>query len=656
MSDGETPRDRALWLDVAIGIGAVLVVGVSGLGYPMLGDSRQAYAVLALNVSAAVPMVLARRQPRMAMGCHLAVLTGAAVAGLMAPNVMSLVLAYLVVVRCRAVVAAALTLASITLTVLASMLGGFWRHGLISAAGLSDLIVPLLVAVGIAVLRRRSRARTDQLRRSAAAARDAAVRDEERSTIGEMLSSTVERGVLRIAAGLDRAERLAGHRTEQRSAALSRVHRDTRATLADLRAMLGILRSPATGVLVATPEPVGRLGPGDVAMPLGFVAVAVATDLLNRAQRVREIGTLPTIYVLDHLQVVGALLAMTLPLVLWRRAPVLAALGTVTTILLGWYLFGIRIASLYDLPYLLMFTLGRWAPRRWAVPTAVLVIASQFAVYLEPNRYPVPELAAVNGATLVLTASMLFAAGVLSQYDATQEDRARQEHRYEQERALRRAERDRAARDAHDVIGHYLSAVAIHTAVALREPGQGSSAPDTAIAEARGAAFGAVAALPGLVSGPTGEATPLTAADEARADAAPLHLDAATLDRLVSPLRAAGAPVTIRSEGVDAGRTPRADAAELCGYRITQEAVTNVLRHAGAAPTTVSISRTAGELLIEVHNRAGVSANGPTPAGQGVLGMHERAALIRGNCLAGPDGDGWTVRARLPIEPLPEQT
>ncbi len=86
------------------------------------------------------------------------------------------------------------------------------------------------------------------------------------------------------------------------------------------------------------------------------------------------------------------------------------------------------------------------------------------------------------------------------------------------------------------------------------------------------------------------------------------------------------------------------------GYRILQEALTNVLRHCGPVPVRVRVEVAAGGLHLEVTNplpeRPVVTSGG----GSGLRGMRERAALLGGEADTGPHAGGWRVRARLPLE------
>jgi len=98
----------------------------------------------------------------------------------------------------------------------------------------------------------------------------------------------------------------------------------------------------------------------------------------------------------------------------------------------------------------------------------------------------------------------------------------------------------------------------------------------------------------------------------------------------------------------------------LAVFRVIQEALTNVIKHAGKPPTTVSLNCNDGQLVVEVADTGRpIPAAGPAVpagAGRGLLGLRERIALYGGVLDAGPRaGGGWIVRARFPIEAAPRR-
>jgi signal transduction histidine kinase len=200
-------------------------------------------------------------------------------------------------------------------------------------------------------------------------------------------------------------------------------------------------------------------------------------------------------------------------------------------------------------------------------------------------------------------------------------------------------EQARIARELHDVIAHSVSVIVVQASAA---EDVFDSRPDQARAALRSieqAGRDALRELRTLLAG------------EAPGDPDPTHPQPglARLDELAEPLRLAGLDVVVRREG-DEPKLPAG--VDLSAYRIVQEALTNTLRHARAtrAEVTVRYGKQAVELEVRDDGRGspGAELNG---AGQGLVGMRERAALLGGTLEAGPlPGGGYRVHAHLPLE------
>ncbi|GAA3233203.1 sensor histidine kinase [Actinocorallia longicatena] len=197
----------------------------------------------------------------------------------------------------------------------------------------------------------------------------------------------------------------------------------------------------------------------------------------------------------------------------------------------------------------------------------------------------------------------------------------------QEERAAAAAERERLARDLHDVAGHHLSAVAVHSGAAARDPELVEEALAIAIENGREV----LAALEQLV----GVVGPEPGSD---------------LDELLPPLCEGlgrlGFPVMLRIEG-DGHRLPPATAAVL--YRVVQESLTNAMRYASGQEVSVVLRHGAGGTRVTVVN--GVSAGAPPRlgGGRGVAGMTARVEGLGGRLEAGQDGAGsWVVVAEVP--------
>ena len=215
-------------------------------------------------------------------------------------------------------------------------------------------------------------------------------------------------------------------------------------------------------------------------------------------------------------------------------------------------------------------------------------------------------------------------------------DRVEREREVRERQAVEQ-ERVRIARELHDIVSHSISLVTVKTQALRRrlEPAQQREIEE--LREIEAVARQAMAELRRLFGAlrDDGERPPLEP-----------QPGLGELPALVERARAAGAPVELRLEGEP---TPLAPGVDLTAYRIVQEAITNVLKHAQPASATVSIRFLPDLLEIEVHDTgaAGTAVNG---AGGGLIGMRERVALYGGDFAAGPsEHGGFRVHATLPL-------
>ncbi|MFE9746564.1 sensor histidine kinase [Saccharothrix saharensis] len=202
-------------------------------------------------------------------------------------------------------------------------------------------------------------------------------------------------------------------------------------------------------------------------------------------------------------------------------------------------------------------------------------------------------------------------------------------------RAAVNAERNRMARDLHDVVAGHMSAIAIQSEAVLSLR---SGDPETARTVLKSVRENSVRAL----------AEMRTMIDVLRADEPedePVAVRLADVGRLVESATAAGLDVTWR--GTDLGELPVG--VDVAAYRIVQEALTNAVKHAPGARTSVVLERQVRRLVVVVRNEVvdGVRGSG---TGTGLVSMAERAHLVGGVFSAGRDGDGdWVVRAEFPL-------
>lgn len=200
-------------------------------------------------------------------------------------------------------------------------------------------------------------------------------------------------------------------------------------------------------------------------------------------------------------------------------------------------------------------------------------------------------------------------------------------------------ERVRIARELHDVVAHHVSVMGVQAGAARRmlerDPGRAAEA----LVNVEHAGREAVGELQRLVGYLRAEHDTDRLAPQPTLGGIP---------GLISATQAAGLPVTLREIG---SPYPLPSSVELSAYRITQEALTNVMRHAPGSDTTVVLSHLADGLQVEVVNgptAAGAVRSGPG-GGRGLLGMRERVAMLDGSFEHGPTaGGGYRVTARLP--------
>jgi signal transduction histidine kinase len=219
--------------------------------------------------------------------------------------------------------------------------------------------------------------------------------------------------------------------------------------------------------------------------------------------------------------------------------------------------------------------------------------------------------------------------------------RAEETARTREEEARRRAgeERLRIARELHDVLAHNISLINVQAGVALHlmddQPDQARTAL-TAIKSASKDALGELrSVLDVLRMSEVGEDAP-------RSPTAGLE----DLDRLVSGATAAGIDVRVVTEGDPRPLPPSVD---LAAFRIVQEALTNVTRHAGQATATICLTYGDTGLTVRVEDDGRGAVDNGSAGGNGIRGMQERASALGGEVEAGPKpGGGFRVVASLP--------
>ncbi|GAB2487868.1 sensor histidine kinase [Nocardiopsis aegyptia] len=312
----------------------------------------------------------------------------------------------------------------------------------------------------------------------------------------------------------------------------------------------------------------------------------------------------------------------------WPRVGVVAAAAG-TGVFLAW---GAGPGPVLVLAALVVFSAGiRMAPGRFVVWVGPAVVAAGLVSQAGRPWWGLLDGGAAS-AVVFAVGSMAVPAGAGVFVRARRESRARAEaeeverHRFE--------ERLRIAREVHDLVGHSLSVISMQAGVALhvvdRRPEQASVALE-AIRESSRAALEELRGTLAVFRGEGVERAPLAGLGR--------------VESLVGELRSAGRSVEVVWEGEPVEVPGAVDHAAL---RIVQEALTNVVRHAGDVPARVSVVFAKGELVVRVRDEG--RGAGVVREGAGIAGMRERARAVGGQVDVGAvRGGGFEVVAVLPL-------
>jgi signal transduction histidine kinase len=320
------------------------------------------------------------------------------------------------------------------------------------------------------------------------------------------------------------------------------------------------------------------------------------------------------------------------------RAAATGALGTLVVIMV-WYGLGYR-SGLINLPFLIAFyLLGATGDRVRQLAVGSLAVVLSLIGMLAAGNESASSAAAAIGWIL---AAILF--GQLT-HDrraliAELEGRAAKAEADRDREAERRVAEARLAiaRDVHDVLAHTVSLMTVQAGVAQDALEHGRDGADKALGTIRSAGRDALGEIRALVS--------MLREGSASPDNAPVPgLD--RLEELALATSAAGVPVDI---AVELPTGELSELVELTAYRVVQEGLTNVVRHARARRATVTVRRCDHDLLVSVRDD-GAGKRGVDGSGFGLRGMRERVQSMGGSFAAGraPEG-GWLVEARIPVD------
>ena len=319
------------------------------------------------------------------------------------------------------------------------------------------------------------------------------------------------------------------------------------------------------------------------------------------------------------------------PLVAWT-ASTLAVIGTSLVVSVS--------TSGYVLVALLVYSLCLYAvavrcrPRIVVAAAAVTVVGSAF---IDPGVIP---------QAVFLTAIPILLGVVVLVRRSGQRQLAEQERRHSGERALLE-ERQRIARELHDVVAHHMSVIAIQAEAAPYK----TADPPPELVES----FGEIRAS--ALAGLTELRRVLGVLRTGGQDTTP-QPGLADLDALLDSARSGGVSVTVTRSG---NPLTLPEGVDLSAYRIVQEGLSNAIRHAPGSHVQVHVANRADSLALEIRNDAVAPVLVPSGTraaggGHGLVGMRERATMLGGSLDAGPTGDGgFLVAAVLPVSPVEEE-
>jgi signal transduction histidine kinase len=331
------------------------------------------------------------------------------------------------------------------------------------------------------------------------------------------------------------------------------------------------------------------------------------------------------------------LLAIGPAALLWRRRQPAAVLVVVFATTLAYWVSDYPRGPVFFALIVAFLTTVMAGLRVFAIVVVVVGwLSFTWLPYLVGSE-PEPGLAETVG--LLAWLLVLSAIGEIARVSR---ERAAERTRSREEEALRRAseERLRIARELHDVLAHNISLINVQAGVALHlmdeQPEQARTAL-TAIKQASKDALGELRSVLEVLRR-SGEAEPRTPQP---------GLDG--LDDLVSRAGAAGLAVTVEVDGIP---RPLPAEVDLAAFRIVQEAVTNVARHAGQSAATVRVGYGEHDVTLQIDdNGRGGTASAITGSGSGIAGMRERTAALGGRLEVGPrPGGGFRVRAQIPMD------
>ena len=375
----------------------------------------------------------------------------------------------------------------------------------------------------------------------------------------------------------------------------------------------------------------------DAALATGLLAAAVTTLVLD----VRQTPSYRRVDLLAYtLTVAGCL-----PFYFRRRAPLAVLLtGTVPVVVLIHLGYSTKVLGAGLL--VSAYTVAAWRSRQEVAVAATAVASVLLVVTVLRPDYLAPSGVVSN----VMLFAAMFALGdgmrARRAHGAALRERAVLAERSRAAEARRAvlAERLRIAQDLHDVVAHSLGVIALQAGVGThvidRQPADAKQSLKV-ISEISRSTLGEIRGILGML-----RTTDAGGSSDVDAPSYAPRLGLADVDRLATQLAAGGMPVRVTVEGERNG-LPRG--VDVTAYRIVQEALTNVSKHAGGAHAEVVIRYRPEEATLSVTDDGGRTGSCATAGGFGLIGMRERVAAFGGSLTAGPrPSGGYRVEARLP--------
>jgi signal transduction histidine kinase len=340
-----------------------------------------------------------------------------------------------------------------------------------------------------------------------------------------------------------------------------------------------------------------------------------------------------------------ALVALMCVPLIWRRRWPRSVFALLSIVAFVQWLAGINIAAADFTLMVAMYTIAAQCAFRWALAALVVAEGGMVMAVYRLTQQPSPQDTWKSAIPVSIAIGAVWLGGLYistrRKYTLSLEERARrlERERDAQAEVAAAAERARIARELHDVIAHSISVMVIQADGAAYTVDADAARAKRAM-EAIGAtgrqALAEMRRMLGVLRESDGQATlaPQPGVEQ--------------LTDLVQQIRTAGLPVDLRVDG-DPLSLPTGQ--ELAIYRIVQEALTNVMKHAGPA-ATAHVALHYGDRAIEVRIRDdGRGATFSDGRGHGLVGMRERAAVYGGQVSAEPvPGGGFEVIARLPVK------